>query len=140
MKYIHSSGRKRKLCFSLKTLAVIEFLILGFLIFAGIKYLGFRSFLRSKDKVKQEYIDVVVSGSSMEPAFHSGERVRALKDAEIKKGDAVVARFGQGYIIKRVRDLRDGEVFLAGDNEESIDSRTYGWIDRNLIIGKIEAR
>lgn len=110
---------------------------------------------------------VVVSGESMEPTFHSGSRLLVSNAywliGAIQDKDIVVVKDNNatGYIIKRVYkmggetvdwynvpkfwSLRDGEfrvpdgkVYILGDNREvSEDSRTFGPIDMNMVIGKV---
>lgn len=44
-------------------------------------------------------------------------------------------------IIKRIQNIHDRntfEIFVTGDNpKESTDSRSFGWIKKNQIIGKV---
>lgn len=112
---------------------------------------------------------VVVSGPSMLPTFHSGTRVLVSRAywlvGPIKPKDIVVIK-GEGgeYIIKRVYkmggetvdaynaprtwNLMEGEykvpennVYVLGDNREvSEDSRAFGPVDLNRIIGKVVVR
>jgi signal peptidase I len=92
----------------------------------------------------------VVDGPSMEPAFRSGDRVLVNRLAYRKRspraGDVVVLRDPEriGHVLlKRVAtapgstDLDLSRVFVLGDNEaQSRDSRSFGAIEREWIIGK----
>ena len=90
----------------------------------------------------------VVEGNSMEPAFHAGDRLlvnrRAYRSRRPRVGDVVVVRDPErtGHLLlKRVARPPDSAtssgVYLLGDNAaESRDSREFGMIDENRIIGK----
>lgn len=86
-----------------------------------------------------------VSGPSMLPEFQPGDEIlfnpKAYRHKLPKVGDIVVARhpYQTKLIIKRVAlVLEDGSCFLTGDNPEaSTDSRSYGFIPLNQIIGKV---
>jgi signal peptidase I len=113
---------------------------------------------------------VVVSGESMLPTLKNGQRVLTSKAywlvGPIKNKDIVVIRDDgpTGYIIKRVYrmagevvdwynvpetfDFRQGEfrvpvgsIYVLGDNREvSEDSRRFGAITLDKIIGKVVIR
>ena len=113
------------------------------------------------------FTTVIVSGHSMEPTFHSGQRLLASRAywlvGGVKDNDIVVVKTGNGseYIIKRVYKtggetvdwvnapadwhLVNGEyrvpagyIYVIGDNRPvSEDSRTFGAVPMNRIIGKI---
>lgn len=113
------------------------------------------------------FTSVVVSGHSMEPTFHTGQRLLACKAywlvGGIKDNDIVVIKTGNGseYIIKRVyrtggeivdwpnaptdwqltngeMKVPEGEVYVIGDNRPvSEDSRTFGPLPIDRVIGKI---
>ena len=52
-------------------------------------------------------------------------------------GDIVAIHMNGRDIIKRVEKIRKSEYFVAGDNKkESTDSRKFGWIEKEKIIGK----
>lgn len=40
--------------------------------------------------------------------------------------------------IKRIQEIKDGKVYVVGDNPaNSTDSRSFGWIDTNLLRGRV---
>jgi signal peptidase I len=110
---------------------------------------------------------VIVSGYSMLPTFHSGQRLLACRAywlvGPIKDNDVVVIQMGKpgDYIIKRVYrtagetvewynspshwniqegeyKVPDGEIFVLGDNRPvSEDSRAFGSVPVDHVIGKI---
>lgn len=83
---------------------------------------------------------VVVSGSSMEPALQAGDRLLVWKTASLRPGDVVAAydpRHSDRAIVKRAADIRDGEVWLEGDNPgHSTDSRHFGAVPMALVEGR----
>ena len=90
-----------------------------------------------------------VTGASMLPALQSGDELlynpRAYRALAPEIDHLVVAhdpRDPQNKIIKRVRDVRsDGRVDLRGDNpNESTDSRHFGPIPPDLILGRVTSR
>ena len=107
---------------------------------------------------------VVVEGRSMEPNFHSGERLLVTRAfwlfGEPSRDDVVVIRDNEGphpgFLIKRVVALPGdwvpgsiapgrtpmvvppGHVFVLGDNlAESDDSRRFGPVPISRILGKV---
>ncbi|MEQ1932964.1 MAG: signal peptidase I [Fimbriimonadaceae bacterium] len=113
---------------------------------------------------------VVVSGPSMEPTYINGQRLLACKAyglvGGIKDGDIVVIKGEKkdDYFIKRVYKSADeivdfanvpeswvitqgdykvppGHIFVLGDNRaKSEDSRIWGAVALNRVIGKIISR
>ena len=85
-----------------------------------------------------------VQGSSMMPFLSDGDEVLIDGNAEIFSGDIVCAAHPQKQklIIKRVREIDKNEnFFLIGDNpEHSTDSRNFGLIPRDKIIGRVVRR
>lgn len=81
----------------------------------------------------------------MQPTIKDGTAVLVNRLAYLLKkpkiGDIVVLK-RQKYIIKRIAAINpsaDGEqVFVIGDNKkESNDSRHFGWIGKDNILGKV---
>lgn len=86
---------------------------------------------------------IEVKGISMQPTLYDGQfLILNTLDKDIKIGDIVVIEplvcAGGTYIIKRVTDIEDNKVFVEGDNKDhSLDSRTFGWINKDSIMGVI---
>ena len=75
-----------------------------------------------------------VDGLSMVPAFMHGSIVVAWRFKRPRVGDVVIARHHRIEILKRVSELRVGEVYLLGDNQaQSTDSRQFGWLPLQAI-------
>jgi hypothetical protein len=73
----------------------------------------------------------------MYPALAPGDVVVARK-ASLKVGDIVIAHRDGIEIIKRVKRIEKGRYYVVGDNpHESTDSRHYGFISKNDILGTI---
>lgn len=95
----------------------------------------------------------VVRGKSMEPTFHDGQVVLVGKGGllfgPLERGDVVVFTRNGELLVKRVVALPyetapDGtrvpanHIYVVGDNlEVSEDSRTFGPIPLNSVIGKV---
>lgn len=80
----------------------------------------------------------------MEPTLRSGDSVLACRVAyhlsKPKPGHIVVVRDENRRmtLIKRVSDVDAKRVFLVGDNnQKSTDSREFGWVGKDRIIGKV---
>lgn len=82
----------------------------------------------------------------MNPYLSPGDLVIIFRTKNIKKNDVVVFDRSGDYFIKRVTDIKpsfakaseDVEFFVEGDNKkESVDSRKFGWIEKQQIIGKV---
>lgn len=55
-----------------------------------------------------------------------------------KLGDIVAVKVAGKEMIKRMQMSSDRGAFVLGDNEkESTDSRNFGWIKKDQIIGKV---
>ncbi len=91
-----------------------------------------------------------VDGTSMQPAFRSGDRVLVNRLAYRRRaphpGDVVVLRDPERHgrvLLKRIaqppRDIvpEQASVYVLGDNaDESRDSRAFGTVPERDIIGK----
>jgi len=83
----------------------------------------------------------------MQPAFNNNDLVLVNKLSYLFKNpelnDVVAIKNPaldkeKRYIIKRVVKIKKNKYFVEGDNKkESTDSRSFGWIGRENIIGKI---
>lgn len=87
---------------------------------------------------------IKVTGDSLYPEYRSGDFVVTSKIpvlfGSLKTGDVVVLfRQPYGLLIKRIERIEPGgkRVFVLGTQLHSVDSRKFGWIDRNEILGKV---
>jgi nickel-type superoxide dismutase maturation protease len=86
-----------------------------------------------------------IEGDSMLPTLKPGDRVLIDERSSLSVGDIAVVRHPfktSVKIVKRVESIqKDGSVSLIGDNpEESSDSRGFGSIKREDIIGQVVFR
>jgi type IV secretory pathway protease TraF len=44
------------------------------------------------------------------------------------------------FLVKRLQKSHGGIYWVQGDNDESTDSRTWGWIPANEVIGVVRMR
>ena len=102
-------------------------------IFSTIKY----------EMIKGPITKYKIHGSSMYPTLKSGQDVLSINwFVNPKVGDIVIVNRLQvtGYreIIKRVVKIEGDKVFVAGDNQnESTDSRDFGAVSMDQIVGKV---
>jgi nickel-type superoxide dismutase maturation protease len=86
-----------------------------------------------------------VEDTSMEPTLKPGDYVIVNRLAYLfgkpSKNDVIVLKHPQQkekFLVKRIAEIRDSEYFVLGDNTEfSKDSRHFGPIKRNMIVGKV---
>lgn len=87
-----------------------------------------------------------VAGESMSPALEAGEYVlvdmRAYDRRGPIAGDVVLAadpREPGRTLVKRIADIDPaGGVWLLGDNKDaSTDSRTFGWVPGEALVGRV---
>lgn len=85
-----------------------------------------------------------ISGDSMMPTLRSGDNVLVNRLyyllAKPKIGDIVALKDPRDkkILIKRISEIKNGQYFVLGDNKTaSVDSRTFGWIKKKDIIGKL---
>ena len=89
-----------------------------------------------------------VIGESMQPLLQPGEEIlidiSAYQKSLPKIGDIIVAfhpYHANFPIVKRIISIDNGDCFLQGDNKsESTDSRSYGAIKLDRIMGKVTCR
>jgi len=104
----------------------------------------------------------IVSGPSMEPTFYNGDYLIVDEITyhfeKPKIGDVVVFRYPldtSKFFIKRIEGLpgdkvnimgkeivlKDGEYYVLGDNSpHSSDSRIWGPVPQNLLVGRVLIR
>lgn len=103
---------------------------------------------------------VRIDGTSMEPTFHSGDAVLAVRAGfgpAVRRGDIVVCRLPRelqgpsGLLVKRAAGLAGdrvdggdavpaGRVFVRGDGDRSYDSRAFGPLPLASVRGRVIAR
>jgi len=87
-----------------------------------------------------------VDGISMEPTILEGDIIiyRPVKsqDEEIVQGSLIVINHPLKeniFLIKRVHFVNDDSLDVRGDNQkESTDSRQFGLINKNQLVGTVE--
>lgn len=81
-----------------------------------------------------------VEGSSMLPQLKSGDLIFILKTKKLKVGQIAISKRPDRpnlIVIKRVKTVTKNGYWLEGDNQiESDDSRIFGEVDKELILGK----
>ena len=87
----------------------------------------------------------MVEGDSMTPTINNGAIVLVMRLATYSVGDIVMADHpyrSSVKILKRVAKIEpNGALHLIGDNSaESTDSRTFGAVSIESIIGKVVCR
>jgi len=84
-----------------------------------------------------------IIGHSMEPVLRNGDQVLISGISYLfknpQKGDTVAFKNKEGKIlVKRVTNIKNADYFVLGDNKnDSLDSRSYGWILGKDILGKV---
>jgi nickel-type superoxide dismutase maturation protease len=85
-----------------------------------------------------------VTGPSMVPTLHHGDRLLVQYGARVRPGDVVVLRhpFQQDLlVVKRAVELREGGWWVLGDNPYAGgDSTDYGSVPEELVLGKVRLR
>jgi len=88
----------------------------------------------------------VVDGVSMDPTLKDRQLVfvrRVIINSDFNTGSVVEAVDNEGFVVfKRVKWIKDGKVFLEGDNKPaSVDSRKLGAVDisqvKGIVIGDL---
>jgi|SRR3989344_5298080 len=80
-----------------------------------------------------------VSGNSMFPTLEEGQDVLSINwFFNPKVGDIVVIKKFGREMVKRITKISRSEVFVEGDNvKESTDSRDFGPVKMENVIGKV---
>ncbi|HUD05942.1 MAG TPA: S26 family signal peptidase [Candidatus Saccharimonadales bacterium] len=80
-----------------------------------------------------------VIGKSMLPTLKPGQIIIVSGIYGNLGSDSVVV-FNHDNMekIKRIKDVRRQKMFVVGDNHKlSVDSRSFGWLSKEKVIGKI---
>ena len=99
-------------------------------------------------RLRRRFIRYEISGESMLPTLRPGDFVivdrRPHKDWRPSRGDIVLARDPrerERTLVKRVSRCEEGDAWLLGDNpDSSTDSRTFGALPREYILGEVRWR
>ena len=94
---------------------------------------------------------VKVAGSSMSPTYKDGDwllvswfptGLTSLVGDRILGKVVVIEREERPgiFLVKRLQKSHGGIYWVQGDNDESTDSRTWGWIPGNEIVGVVRMR
>lgn len=82
-----------------------------------------------------------VQGYSLYPKYKSGDYllgVAPLSFFPIKLHDLVVFTHEKyGLLVKEVTQIENDKYFVEGYNDESIDSKHFGWVDKTAILYKV---
>jgi signal peptidase I len=99
----------------------------------------------------------IIRGSSMEPDFFDGEEIAVQKSDNYSRGDVIVFTAGRyGTLIKRITGMPGDKIpqiahlknwsdiygylhedwFIVEGNLNSVDSKIFGPIHRDYILGK----
>lgn len=84
-----------------------------------------------------------ISGDSLAPEYQIGDFVMISKIPFLfvppSTGDIIAFRQpGYGLLIKRIQQITpDGELIVVGSHPESVDSRVFGPIKKENILGKV---
>ena len=68
-------------------------------------------------------------------AFKPGERVLTFNWLDVRIGDVVVFEKGGKKYLKRVLDIKDEHVYVAGDNKK--ESSSFAPFNKSRIVGKV---
>lgn len=79
-----------------------------------------------------------VVGDSMNPTLKDGQIVLCHSIRTFREGQVVVAFMNGREVVKRIKSIENGRIFLEGDNQDaSTDSRTHGSVTDSKIEGVV---
>jgi phage repressor protein C with HTH and peptisase S24 domain len=83
---------------------------------------------------------IKVTGNSLYPEYREGDYVMilTLPFLSFKRGDTIVFQHpNYGEMIKTIDRIDSDKIQVIGTHPSSIDSRRFGPIDRNSVLGKV---
>ncbi|MBC7463868.1 MAG: S26 family signal peptidase [Actinobacteria bacterium] len=83
---------------------------------------------------------VAVAGDSMAPTYMPGDWLLVKWGGRFKLGNTVVIEQEERpgvFLIKRFIREEDGKYWVEGDSESSTDSRKWGAIPKEEIVGRV---
>jgi len=89
--------------------------------------------------VKLPFSRLQVVGTSMIPTLQPGQFLISWNwFINLKVGDLVVINQNKRLMVKRITKIKVDQFFVIGDNlPQSTDSRQFGWISKDKIVGKV---
>lgn len=80
-----------------------------------------------------------VSGHSMESTIKNNQEILVsflpYLFFDPKVGEIIAFKDLEKVIVKRIKKIKDRKYLVSGDNKK--DSKDYGWIEKETIIGKV---
>jgi type IV secretory pathway protease TraF len=75
----------------------------------------------------------------MLPGLKPGQIIIAkTKIGKLKQRSIVIVEHDNLEKIKRIKAIKNNRIYLLGDNpQESVDSRQFGWLTSEQVIGEI---
>jgi phage repressor protein C with HTH and peptisase S24 domain len=83
---------------------------------------------------------IKVVGSSLYPEYREGDYVMVITVPffRFKKGDTIIFQHPtHGRMIKNIDRIESDKIQVKGTHPDTIDSRRFGPIDRDTVLGKV---
>lgn len=78
-----------------------------------------------------------VEGHSMEPTLRPNQRLLVKRGSKARPGDLIVFKKNAKTCVKRITEQRGDQFMVCGDHPESTDSRHYGGVHGEQILGRV---
>lgn len=90
-------------------------------------------------KINQPILVRKVVSPGMAPKLNPGQMVLATRlIRHLHPGQVVIIRRNNHELIKRIERIENDKVFVVGDNlSRSVDSRQFGWLDRDEVVARV---